>query len=486
MMTRLSDYLHVRVVRGTALVFCMHAFLFLSFYSQAFAQQSSSCPCSFADLAAGVNKSVVHISSTRIAKGPGAHSFEFPFGGEGEDPLRDFFEKFFGDRLPRERKESALGSGFVIDQAGFILTNNHVVEEAGNIMVKLATGEELPAKVIGRDPQTDLALIKIDPPNPLPALSLGDSETLRVGDWVIAVGSPFGLVSTVTAGIVSAKYRRIGVGAYDDFIQTDASINPGNSGGPLLNMEGEVVGITTAIFSRSGGNIGIGFAIPSNIAKDLIPQLRKGKVIRGWLGVMIQGITPLLKEKLKLATDSGALVSSVTPGSPAEKGGIRRGDVIVSFDGKPVKEMNDLPYMVATTEIGKRVPVTVIRQGEKVTLEVVIATQKAEEAEEEAPAEAQARPKLGLSLQNVTPEVAKKYGLQEPAGVLVAGVAPGSPAAEAGLTTGDVILEVEQQPVQGAQEFMNRIQKVRPGEAALLLVQRKGNTMYVTLEIPKG
>jgi serine protease Do len=378
-----------------------------------------------------------------------------------------------------------LGSGFIIDPDGFILTNNHVVEATDEILVKLGDGREFQAKVVGRDPQTDLALIKIEPDTPLQALKLGDSEQLHVGDWVLAIGSPFGLVSTVTAGIVSAKYRRIGIGAYDDFIQTDASINPGNSGGPLLNMNGEVVGITTAIFSRSGGNIGIGFAIPSNIARDLLPQLRKGKVVRGWLGVMVQQITPQLKDKLGLSTESGALVSQVTPGGPAEKAGIKRGDVIVSFDGQTIKEMNDLPFLVAKTEVGRRVPVVVVRKGEKKTLQVTIAQMK-EEAEEDQRTETGAGPELGLALENLSPDLAAKFGIPDTSGVLITNVAEGSPAAEAGLMPGDIIMEMDQEPVQGAQEFSKKIAAYPRGQAALLLVNRKGNTLYATLMIPKG
>ena len=456
----------------------------ISLQSMAMAQPSQNCPCSFRGLAEAAGPSVVNISSMKVVKG-GPFRFDSPFGGE-DDPLRDFFEKFFGQRgAPREHKQKGLGSGFIIDPDGFILTNNHVVEATDEILVKLGDGREFQAKMVGRDPQTDLALIKIEPDRPLPALKLGDSEQLHVGDWVLAIGSPFGLVSTVTAGIVSAKYRRIGIGAYDDFIQTDASINPGNSGGPLLNMNGEVVGITTAIFSKSGGNIGIGFAIPANIARELLPQLRKGKVVRGWLGVMIQQITPQLKDKLGLSTEAGALVSQVTPGGPAEKAGIQRGDVIVSFDGQTVKEMNDLPFLVAKTEVGKKVPVVVLRKGEKKTIQVTIAQMK-EEQEEEQRTETGVGPELGLGLENLSPELASKFGIPDTSGVLITNVIEGSPADEAGLRPGDVIMEMDQEPVQGVQEFARKIAGYPRGQAALLLINRKGNTLYATLAIPKG
>lgn len=456
----------------------------VSLHSMAMAQPSQNCPCSFRGLAEAAGPSVVNISSMKVVKG-GPFRFDSPFGGE-DDPLRDFFEKFFGQRgVPKEHKQKGLGSGFIIDPDGFILTNNHVVEATDEILVKLGDGREFQAKMVGRDPQTDLALIKIEPDKPLPALKLGDSEQLHVGDWVLAIGSPFGLVSTVTAGIVSAKYRRIGIGAYDDFIQTDASINPGNSGGPLLNMNGEVVGITTAIFSKSGGNIGIGFAIPANIARELLPQLRKGKVVRGWLGVMIQQITPQLKDKLGLSTEAGALVSQVTPGGPAEKAGIKRGDVIVSFDGQTVKEMNDLPFLVAKTEVGKKVPVVVLRKGERKTLQVTIAQMKEEEEDEER-TETGVGPELGLGLENLSPELASKFGIPETSGVLITNVIEGSPADEAGLRPGDVIMEMDQEPVHGVQEFARKIAGYPKGQAALLLINRKGNTMYATLAIPKS
>lgn len=450
--------------------------------SAALAQPAQDCPCSFTQLAEAASPSVVNISSMKVVKGGGPFGFDSPFGED--DPLRDFFEKFFGQKFPKEHKQKGLGSGFIIDPEGFILTNNHVVEATDQILVKLQDGREFEAKMIGRDAQTDLALIKITPDTPLQAMRLGDSEQLKVGDWVLAIGSPFGLVSTVTAGIVSAKYRRIGIGAYDDFIQTDASINPGNSGGPLLNMRGEVVGITTAIFSRSGGNIGIGFAIPSNIARDLLPQLRKGRVIRGWLGVMIQQITPQIRDKLGLTTETGALVSQVTPGGPAEKAGIRRGDVIVSFDGQPIKEMNDLPFLVAKTEVGKRVPVVVVRKGERKTFQVTIGQMK--EEKEEAPTPTGVSPDLGLGLENLSPELASKLGIPEQTGVLVTKVAAGSPADDAGLRPGDIIMELDQEEVRDVQGFTKKMAAYPRGQAALLLVNRKGTTLYVTLAIPKG
>ncbi|MCJ7593695.1 MAG: Do family serine endopeptidase, partial [Desulfobacterales bacterium] len=367
---------------------------------------TSGVPGSFSHLAKQASQSVVNISTVKVVKGRG--QVPSPYGPN--DPFRDFFDRFFKDQMPRDFKQQSLGTGFVIDKEGYIITNNHVVEKADEIKVKLADEREFSAKLIGRDPKTDLALIKIDPDRALVPLPLGDSDKLEVGEWVVAIGNPFGLGNTVTAGIVSAKYRQIGAGSYDNFIQTDASINPGNSGGPLLNTSGEVIGINAAIFSQSGGSIGIGFAIPVNMAKDLLPQLKKGKVIRGWLGVMIQKITPEIKEKLKLKDDKGALVADATAGGPAEKAGIKRGDVIVSFNGKEVKETADLPYMVASTPVGKVVAVEVIRKGERKSLQVKLGELK---EEEEAPVVSEAKPRLGMTVEEITPEVTKELGLAE-------------------------------------------------------------------------
>ena len=290
------------------------------------------------------------IATKRVQSGPGNGG---PPGME-KDPFRDFFDRYFRDRMPREYHQSALGTGFIIDDQGFILTNNHVVEQTTELKVKLANTHEYPATIVGQDPKTDLALIRIETSEKLAPLKLGDSDALEVGDWVLAIGNPFGLGNTVTSGIVSAKYRQIGAGAYDNFIQTDASINPGNSGGPLLNMAGEVAGINSAIFSQSGGSVGIGFAIPINMAKALLTQLRQGKVRRSYLGVMIQDITRKSKTNSVWPRDTGALVSDVMDGGPASKAGVQRGDAIISFDGKTVSASRDLPGIVAATPIGKR------------------------------------------------------------------------------------------------------------------------------------
>lgn len=438
----------------------------------------SAVPRSFVELASKASPSVVNIRTVKTVEGVG--QMPLPFGPD--DPLRDFFERFFGEQMPKNFKQQALGTGFIIDKDGYILTNNHVVEKSDDIKVKLADEREFAAKIIGRDPKTDLALIKIDSDKPLVPLPLGDSGKLAVGEWVVAIGNPFGLGNTVTAGIVSAKYRQIGAGSYDNFIQTDASINPGNSGGPLLNTAGEVIGINTAIFSQSGGSIGIGFAIPIDMAKDLLPQLKKGKVIRGWLGVMIQKITPDLKEKLKLKDEKGALVADVTEGGPADKAGIRRGDVIVSFDGKEIKEMHDLPFLVASTPVGKAVAVEVMRQGQKKRLEVKIEELK---EEREAAVVSEKKAKLGMIVKEITPELASNLGLSDKSGLVVVEVEDGSPAATAGFIPGDIIVEVDQQVVKKLQEYERKVETYKAGDTVLFLIKRQGSTLFLTVKVPE-
>ncbi|MBW1999948.1 MAG: DegQ family serine endoprotease [Deltaproteobacteria bacterium] len=435
-----------------------------------------SVPASFSQLAKKASQSVVNISAVKVIKGRG--TFSLPFGPN--DPFRDFFEKFFGEEMPRDFKQQSLGTGFVIDREGYILTNNHVVEKTDEIKVILADGKEYTAEIVGRDPKTDLALIKIQPDRPLVPLPLGDSDKIEVGDWVVAIGNPFGLGHTVTAGIVSAKYRHIGAGPYENFIQTDASINPGNSGGPLLNTAGEVIGINTAIFSQSGGSIGIGFAIPINMAKDLLPQLKKGKVVRGWLGVLIQAVTPELKEKLGLEREGGALVADITKGGPAEKAGIKRGDVIITFDGREIKEMRDLPYIVASTPVGKVVEVEVVRKGKRKTFKVKIGELKGEKG---IPAPGKAAPKLGMAVEELTSELARTYGLSETSGIIVVGVERGSPAEEAGIRVGDLILEIDQVPVENIEQFEKKLSSYKEGDKILFLIRRQRGTLYLILKV---
>jgi serine protease Do len=358
-----------------------------------------------------------------------------------------------------------------------------VVDDANQIKIKLSDGKEYDAKVVGRDPKTDLALLKAEGVSGLQSLQLGDSDSLKVGNWVVAIGSPFGLEQTVTAGIVSAKGRVIGSGPYDNFIQTDASINPGNSGGPLLNTEGEVIGINTAIFSQSGGNVGIGFAIPVNMAKEIVPQLKdKGHVTRGWLGVGIQKVTPELSKSFGLKDEKGALVSQVAKGGPADKGGIETGDVIVEFNGKKVSDSNDLPRMVASIPVGKTVAVKVLRGGNVVDREVKIG----EMEQKEEVADSSTHKPLGMTVQNITPEIAKGLGLKSETGILVASVVPGSPAAKADIRSGDVIQQINKKPVKDVEDFKQKIESAKDQETILLLIQRGENTLFAALTPAKG
>ncbi|HYD47206.1 MAG TPA: DegQ family serine endoprotease, partial [Terriglobales bacterium] len=364
----------------------------------------------FATIADRVGPAVANISTTSQAAESQQMERPNPFDRQNPHEFWEPFERFFGPMPRRPFRERSLGSGFIINRDGFILTNNHVVENAEKIVVKLSDDKEYEAKVVGRDPKTDIAVIKIEGAKDLKPVPLGDSDALRVGEWVMAIGNPFGLEHTVTAGIVSAKGRFIGQGSYDQFIQTDVAINPGNSGGPLLNLRGEVVGINSAIFSRSGGNIGIGFAIPINLAKELLPELEeKGKVTRGWLGVMIQKVTPEIAESLGLTETRGALVADVMKDGPAREAGIEVGDVIVEFDGHTVKDSNELPMLVARTGVGKSVEVKILRNGKPQTMNVRIAELKEEGGEV---ASADRGDELGLAVQPLTPEIAESLGLE--------------------------------------------------------------------------
>jgi serine protease Do len=431
----------------------------------------------FTALVDQLKDAVVNIRTTKKVKGAGGrHRFYgSPFGKE--DPFKDFFERFFGDQMPKEFEQKSLGSGFIIDESGYILTNNHVVEDADEIIVKLSDKEEFDAKVIGLDKSTDIALIKIDTKSPLPVFSLGDSDRLKIGEWVLAIGNPFGLEHTVTAGIISAKGRWIGSGPYDNFLQTDASINPGNSGGPLFNLRGEVVGINTAIIARGSG---IGFAIPINMAKELLPQLKeKGKVTRGWLGVSIQPWQPGMAGKFGLDTERGALIGDVMDGDPADKAGIRPGDVIVEVDGENIKESRDLLNVIARKRPGTRAEVKVMRAGEELTLLVTLG---------ERPSELHARvfeqsidEELGLTAQEITPELAERFGLSDTKGVIVSSVESGSQAEKAGLRQGDVIREVERKKIDNLKDYREAMKGFKK-EGVLLWVQRGKRSFYMVLK----
>jgi serine protease Do len=433
-------------------------------------------PPSFADLVDQVKHTVVNISTTQVMK----ESPMQPFFGPNS-PFKDFFgeefKRFFGD-MPQGQKTHALGSGVIIDRDGLILTNNHVVEKADEIKIKVESGKEYDAKVVGRDPKTDLALIKVKPgpdfPNPAP---LGDSDATRVGDWVIAVGNPFGLGNTVTSGIISAKGRVIGAGPYDDFLQTDAAINPGNSGGPLFNMNGEVVGIPTAIMAQGQG---IGFAIPISVAKELLPQLKKGKVIRGWLGIMIQDLTPELAKSFGISRTKGVVVADVVQNGPADKAGIKRGDVITGMNGKDVENAHILTRFVGNTPPGTSIPLQIVRDGRSKEIKVTVGAMPEDEGEAAPPKEEPSA--WGLTVQNLTPELARRFGVDPgERGVIITDIKGGSVAADGGLRPGDLIKEVNRQKIQNLRDYNQATRKMKRGEGLLLLTKRGDKTFYVAL-----
>ncbi len=437
---------------------------------------------SLVELVKKENPAVVNISTTQVIKHrkKGEPKERSPHGqGPSDKDFREFWDDFFGE-LPKDFKTQSLGSGFIIRKDGLILTNNHVIEDAEEIMIRLNDEREFKAKVIGKDKKIDIALLKIEDKGELPIAELGDSDKLEIGEWVLAIGNPFGLGHTVTAGIVSAKGRVIGAGPYDDFIQTDASINPGNSGGPLFNMKGEAVGINTAITASGQG---IGFAIPINTVKNLLTQLEKeGKVTRGWLGVMIQEVTKDLAKSLGLKKEEGALVGDVISGGPAEKGGIIRGDVIIEFEGKKIKKMKELPAIVANTAVGKESKVKVIREGAEKALTVKIG-KLPEEKEAAADTVKEATNKLGMRIQEITPELAKQFGLEKTEGVIVAEVERGSPGSEAGLRRGDIILEIDKLAIKKMDDYEKQINKKKKGETLLFLVKRGDSTTFFTIKV---
>ncbi|MEW5900013.1 MAG: DegQ family serine endoprotease [Acidobacteriota bacterium] len=438
----------------------------------------------FAGITEKVGPAVVKIEAEKVEKVRG-------FSPDQEWPFDDFWNRFFGQPRERERERPALaqGAGFFLSADGFILTNNHIVENAVKIRISALQGEDHTAKVVGTDPRSDLALIKIEAKD-LPFVELGDSAQLKVGEWVLAIGNPYGLEHTVTAGIVSAKGRQLGIGGnvpeYQDFIQTDAAINRGNSGGPLVNMKGEVVGITSNIFSPSGGNIGLGFAIPSNLAKKVITQLKeKGRVIRGRIGVNITNISEEDKDAFKLRDKKGALVNSVVPGAPADKAGIKRYDIIVEVNGEKVSDNNELKFKIADIEPGKKVNIKVIRDGKEQTFTV--------EVEELDPPEKKAQTKpsdkdLGFTVRELTPSLARRFGLRTQEGLIVTEVKSFSEADRKGLTSGDIIVEVNRRKVSTVEELEKILDKVESGQAIILLVRREEDGEFVdriiTLRIP--
>jgi serine protease Do len=448
---------------------------------------------SFAALAQQVMPAVVNINTTKNIPARTPHR-QLP---RGHDPFEQFFGEDFWDRFGGGQqgpsKQRSLGSGFVIDGAGYIVTNRHVVEGADDIDVQFSTGKQFKAKLVGEDAKTDVALLKIKPEGKIPTVPLGDSDRLQVGDWVLAAGNPFGLSHTLTAGIVSARDRVIGAGPYDDFIQTDASINPGNSGGPLFDQHGRVIGINTAIFSQSGGNIGIGFATPINLARAVVDQLRtSGKVTRGWLGVSIQPLGPDLRQALGLGDTEGALISDIITKSPAEESGLKRGDVVIGMDGKAVTDPGQLSRTIATMPPGSTTKLRVIRDGKERTVEVKVGKQP---EGERGGAEALGRggeegnggvsaASLGLQLETLTDAARRQLGYgKEIVGALVTAIADGSPAEEAGMRPGDVILQVDRHGVDSARAAAGALAKANP--PILLLVKRGESTVFLTLTPPK-
>lgn len=437
---------------------------------------------SLAEVAKNAMPAVVNVAT--MQKMPRRRRAPVPMPGPspfGDDPFEEFFRRFFGDQPPL-RQQQSLGSGFLMSADGYIVTNHHVIAGADQIIVRLSDKEEYKAKVIGTDDKTDLALIKINASRSLPTIPLGTSTDLRIGDWVIAIGNPFGLDQTVTVGIVSAKERVIGGGPYENFIQTDASINPGNSGGPLLNLNGEVVGINTAIFSQTGGNIGIGFAIPIDLAKSIVTQLKeKGKVTRGWLGVAIQSVTPELAKSFGLDEARGALVADVTPGSPADKAGVERGDVILSFNHTSIKDSRELPTLVAQTPVGERVPITVLRGGREKSFTITLGELTDERAAAESDQESEDG--WGITVANLSIETRRQFQLdRDQRGVVVVDVEGESPAEAAGIRPGDVIEEVNRQPVDSVQDFTNATASAKNHDSLLLLVRRGTSTLFFVLQ----
>jgi len=448
---------------------------------------AQAMPDSFADLAAAQSKSVVNISTTKIThpRIPNMRNHRqlqrSPFGGT---PFDQFFQQFFNQMQPRE--SHALGSGFLISRDGYILTNNHVVEGADEIMVKLKDGTELPAKVIGTDAKLDLGLIKIKGKHFRP-VTMGNSDALRVGDWVVAIGNPFGLEQTVTAGIVSAKGRVIGAGPYDNFIQTDAAINPGNSGGPLFNVKGEVIGINTSIITRSGGSNGIGFAIPINLAHSVLADLkRNGRVQRSRLGVAISDVDQETMKALKLPNRNGALVPRVEAGSAADRGGIRAGDVIIALDGKPVMHAHDLPIRIARHHPGDRVTIRIIRDGDTINLPVKLEAMPDDQADAIHGKQAQQRQVMGVAVKKLDSEEGNRLHARIDHGVVITQILRGSPAARAGLARGDVIYRINGKTINNNRDFQKYEKQLAKGNALRVLIDRKGDQVFAVVQPPRN
>lgn len=447
---------------------------------------------SLRSLAQELSPAVVNIRTTKVITQKDLYKrFRSPGGGGGLDPFEEFFNKFFESMPERETEQKSLGSGFIISPDGYILTNEHVVAGAEKILVSLSDKQEYDAKVIGRDDKTDIALIKIENGGkPLPAVKLGNSDPLEIGDWVMAIGNPFGLGHTVTVGIVSAKARIIGAGPYDNFIQTDAAINPGNSGGPLIDMKGQVIGINTAIVAAGQG---IGFAIPINMAKEILLELKStGQVTRGWLGVGIQEVSPEIARAVGLKEVKGAMVNMVYPGDPADKAGIKKGDIILAVNGQAIKSPFDLTHLIATLKPGSKITITVWRdkREEKLTTKIDkrsdehVASLGGGKEEDERGEAKETKDSLGLTLQDITPELARRLKLEDAKGVLVMGVDPKGPAADSDIKKGDVIREINRHEIGGTRDYLAALKGLVKGDTVLLRVIRDGRPFYTAIDIP--
>ncbi len=418
--------------------------------------------------------SVVNISTTNVIKtSPYASPYQ-------EEYFKKFFEKFFGDQMPdRKFKSRGLGSGFIISSDGYIITSNHVIRKAEEVEVILEGGKKYAAEIVGTDPQTDLALLKVDPKEPLSAVEMGDSSAVEIGEWVFAIGNPFGLGHTVTAGIISGKGRALGVGRYDNFIQTDTAINPGNSGGPLLNFEGKVIGINTAIIARARG---MGFAIPINMAKKVVEQLKDhGRVIRGWLGIMIQDITPEISEALGIQGNQGGLISEVKNGSPADKAGLRRGDVILSVDGEKIPDSSTLARKLALTKPGVSTKFVVFRDGEEKNFNIKLIEHSDNEKNPKSRKPSEKLKSFGVEVDEISERLRNKFGLKTSQGVVVTNIEPGSLASDSELQPGDAILGINGTSVETVDEYEKVLEELGEKNILLFLVERMGRTIYISV-----
>jgi serine protease Do len=447
-------------------------------------------PATFSDVAEKVGPAVVNISAVRMVQSPFAYPQQF-----ADPQMQEFFDEFFGPQFQREmppQQSTSLGSGVIVDQEGYILTNNHVVEKSTEILVKTNDGKEYQAKIIGTDPKTDVAVLKLEGRRTWPAASMGDSDAAKVGDWVVALGSPFGLEQTVTSGIISAKGRVIGQGPYDDFIQTDASINPGNSGGPLVDLQGQIIGINTLIVSRSGGSLGIGFAIPINMAKRVYQDILKtGQVRRGWLGIYIQPLTAELADHFQVPNAEGVLITAVAESGPADRSGLKAGDVIVRFNAQAVKNPNELQRLIGGTHGKDSVAVDILRNGKALQLKVQIGDQTEAEGQAASPVlRTTVRPSsggnvLGLMFEDLTPQLARQLKTDDLAGVAVKAVQPGSPAEGAGIQPGDIIREVNRLQVKNRSVVDRILKSLKPGDELLLKIEREDYPIYMVMKVPE-